>query len=87
MPWTVEQSDRCVRNGITGAEYSKYTEFTNCIRQGTHPRTASENMGHLGYENLGGSLYSIRLSGGGRLYFEVDEGNEHVLVTQVGGHR
>lgn len=85
--WTLEISDRCIRNGITGAEYGHYTEFANQVRQGTHPRTASEQMGHIGYENLGGSLFSVRLSGSGRLYFEVDGDAERVTVVQIGGHR
>jgi hypothetical protein len=44
-------------------------------------------MGNMGYENLGGKLFSIRLSGSGRLYFEVDEDAQHVSIVEIGGHR
>ena len=88
MPnWTVEVSSRCERAPITGTEYSNYTQFTNSIRQGHHPRTSSEMNGHMGYENLGGDLFSVRLSGGGRLYFRVDDSNSIVTIEQIGGHR
>jgi hypothetical protein len=43
--------------------------------------------GHMGYENLVGDLFSVRLSGGGRLYFRVDEANSIVTIEQIGGHR
>jgi hypothetical protein len=85
--WTVQQSDNCERNAITGAEYTSYNRFTNEIRQGNHPRTASENCGHMGYENLGGNLYSVRLSGGGRLYFTQDDAHQICTIVQIGGHR
>jgi len=87
MAWTLEYANRCERNGISGAAYSKWTEFSNHIRQGTHPRTASEQMGHLGYERLSGGVYSVRLSQGDRIYFTLDEANEVCTVEQIGGHR
>ncbi|XYH97856.1 hypothetical protein ACMHYB_60575 [Sorangium sp. So ce1128] len=85
--WTVEVSRRCEHNGITGSEYSRYTHFTNLIRQGYHPRQSSEMNGHMDYEHLGGNLYSVRLSHGGRLYFTQDDDNEIVTIVQIGGHR
>lgn len=85
--WTLEISHSCIRNGVNGIEYNNYNEFTNYIRHGLHPRTASESMGHGGYENLGGDLHSIRLSGSGRLYFEVDDSAETVTIVQIGGQR
>ncbi|WP_437655625.1 hypothetical protein [Sorangium sp. So ce1182] len=43
--------------------------------------------GHMDYENLGGNLYSVRLSQGGRVYFTQDDVNQVVTIEQVGGHR
>ncbi|MGK3988808.1 hypothetical protein WME99_37530 [Sorangium sp. So ce136] len=85
--WTVQVSPHCENNGLTSAEYSRYTFFTNLIRQGHHPRTSSEMNGHMDYENLGDNLYSVRLSQGGRVYFTQDDANHVVTIEQVGGHR
>jgi len=50
--WTLQISERCVNNGISGPEYSHYTFFTNFIRQGHHPRTSSEMNGPYGSSDV-----------------------------------
>ncbi len=85
--WTLEYSPRCVRNAIDSGEYAKWTAFANVIRQGKHPRTSSIENGHMSYENLGGNLYSVRLSQKDRVYFRLDEGREVCTIEQIGGHR
>lgn len=86
MAWIFNDAN-AVTNVIEASQGRTYYEFRRAVRdQGMHPRAASESMGHLGYENLG-NCYSIRLSGGHRVYFTVDEPSQTVTVLQVGGHR
>jgi hypothetical protein len=71
------------------ASQAHLDRFQNAIHnQGKHPKEAAESAGDSKYTKLKGAKnqYEIRLDGGNRATFTVDEDNKMVHLHQAGGH-
>jgi RHS repeat-associated protein len=92
-PWTWKANLSGSATQITKHEtgyWSKYYQMRRLVSERRlHPNEAAKVYGDADYKRLqgGGSTYSFRLSQGNRVYFEMNESERLINVTQIGGHR
>lgn len=88
MPWTLNKNGVRPDRDLTNAEQENLNHWMGLVQNGTHPRAAAQTRaGTYDYKKLGdNNQYQIRLSGGNRATFTVDQSNEVVTMLQVGGH-
>lgn len=87
MGWEIDK--RSARFGyLSSAAQASWDEFQNNVFRGEHPKIAAQKAGDTHYKCLSARLdqYQIRLSGGDRATFTVDDTARLVTVLQVGGH-
>lgn len=88
MPWTIDDSHARGTPNLPNACGRNYYAWRRLVRDHQmHPSEAADQVGDAHYESYGGDKYTIRLSQGHRVYFLVDEGEEHVTVVKVGTHQ
>jgi hypothetical protein len=83
VTWNLDKNGVTPDRPLTNTEQDHLNEFMNSVREGTHPKDACASW-DSNYENLGGDLYSIRLSENGRATFTLD--GEMVTMQSVGKH-
>jgi hypothetical protein len=87
MAWTIKGKVKVVQQ-LTPAEDKKWDTFVAELGKGKAPIDAAKAIGDVKYTKLKGSSnqFEIRLSGGRRATFVVDEGAKQISQVQVGGH-
>ncbi|WP_459246671.1 hypothetical protein [Streptomyces youssoufiensis] len=84
--WTLDKKGAKFKD-LTKSEEAAFDAFQNAIHnEGKHPREAAKEARDANYKKLQGDQYQIRLSGGSRATFLVQEATMTVKVLQVGGH-
>jgi RHS repeat-associated protein len=70
------------------AQRGEWEAFRDGLDEGLHPKTASERMGDPKLTKLrgGSDQWEVRIGGGERVSFFVDNKNKIVNIKQIGGH-
>ncbi|MFK0090990.1 RHS repeat-associated core domain-containing protein [Pseudomonas sp. NPDC090592] len=88
LGWTLDKSNVNFKEFVlTKAEQKSFDSFQNAIHNdGVSPRDAAKRMGDANYKLLQKktNLYQIRLSGGKRVTFTIED--KRAIIRQVGGH-
>lgn len=90
MPWTIDDTTATATPNLPRTCARTYYAWRRDIRDnGNSPKDAAEAVGDAHYEKYqgGGSRYTIRLSQRHRVWFNVDEVSESVVVRKVGTHK
>ena len=90
MAWKVNKSGAKIASGwdpkkTHKAAQQNWNDFMNAVNRDTHPATAGAGMAYKLLNKATGQA-QIRLSGGERASFIVDEDKEEVNKIQLGGH-
>ncbi|MEG4964057.1 MULTISPECIES: hypothetical protein [unclassified Microcoleus] len=87
--WTFDKSRMEFVGQLTNAEQNRFDIFQNEIQNdGANPRDAAQMAGDTNYRKLQGTQnqFEIRLSQATRATFFVDDANQVVTMSQIGGH-
>jgi hypothetical protein len=87
MAWKIKGKVKYVQQ-LTPAEDKKWDGFVEQLGKGKTPAEAAKLAGDSDYNKLkgGANQYELRLSGGRRATFIVNEGAKELSQVQVGGH-
>jgi len=87
MAWTIKGKVKVIQQ-LTPVEDKKWDTFVAELGKGKAPIDAAKAIGDVKYTKLKGAAnqFELRLSGGRRATFVVDEGAKQISQVQVGGH-